>query len=37
MDQGRRDVDELEIVFYELRSLPAEARAAIVEGLRKTL
>lgn len=37
MDQGRRDVDELEIVFYELRSLPTEARTAIVEGLRETL
>jgi hypothetical protein len=37
MDQGKRDVDEAEIVYYELRQLPAEARESIVSELRKTV
>jgi hypothetical protein len=37
MDQGRRDVDAVETVYYELRSLPAAARDEILAALRQTI
>ena len=35
LDQGRRDVEPAETIFYELRSLPAESRDEIIEKLRQ--
>lgn len=37
LDQGQRDVEETERLFYQLRQLPASARAEVIEALRKTL
>lgn len=37
MDQGRRDVDDAETLFYEIRQLPAEHRDAILQRLRQTI
>ena len=37
VDQGRRDIETEETLFYELRQLPAVARDEIVAALRKTV
>jgi hypothetical protein len=37
MDQGRRDVDDAETLFYEMRQLPAESREEILKRLRETI
>lgn len=37
LDQGRRDVDAEETLFYELRQLPKEAQNEVIEELRKTV
>lgn len=37
MVQGRRDVEEVETVFYDLRRLPLSAQEAILAELRTTL
>jgi hypothetical protein len=37
VDQGRREVDDVETLFYELRQLPVDARERIVARLRATV
>lgn len=37
MDQGQREIEEAEKLYYELRQLPNEARIAVVDALRGTL
>lgn len=37
VEQGRRDVDAAETLFYELRQLPAESRELVLARLRETL
>jgi len=37
IEQGRRDVDPVETLFYEFRQLPAEVRADILQRVRETL
>lgn len=37
MEQGRRDTDEVEVVFYELRQLPKDAQSKILDELKGTI
>jgi len=37
IDQGQRDIDEAERLYYELCQLPDHARVAVVEAVRKTI